>query len=96
LLKLEFKGSSSEAGHRRFASQELLSKGGKKSRLVIGSARVKSEEEVRNQALVGLRKAFGADSVPRSSDHWALLFMNISKTLAHLISTIFGREPLSD
>jgi hypothetical protein len=69
ILKLELTGGKlSQASHRRLASQELLSDSGKKSRLVVGSARVKTEDEVRSQAEVGLRKVFGPAVVPRSSD----------------------------
>jgi hypothetical protein len=74
LLKLESTGGkSSQASHRRLASQELLSDGGKKSRLVVGSARVKIKDEVRSQAEVGLRKVFGPTVVPRSSDQLDVL-----------------------
>jgi superfamily II DNA helicase RecQ len=99
ILKLESTGgkpSLSQGGHRRFASQELPSDGGKKSRLVVGSTRVKSEDEVRSQALVGLRKVFGAAAVPRSADQLDALqlVLNPPKSSVIVMRTAGGKSAL--
>ena len=97
LLKLEsLGGKPSQAGHRRLASQELLSDSGKKSRLVVGSVRVKTEDEVRSQAEVGLRKVFGPTAVPRSSDQLDALqlVLNPLKTSIIVMRTAGGKSAL--
>jgi len=97
LLKLESLGRKpSQAGHRRLASQELPSDGGKKSRLVVGSTRVKTEDEVRSQAEVGLRKVFGPTVVPRSSDQLDALqlVLNPLKTSIIVMRTAGGKSAL--
>jgi hypothetical protein len=89
-------GQACQAGHRRLASQELSSDGGKKSRLVIGSARVKSEEEVSSQARLGLRKVFGPAAVPRSVDQLGALqlVLNPPKSSVIVMRTAGGKSAL--
>ena len=91
-------GLPSQASHRHLASQELLSDGEKKSCLVIGSARVKTEDEVtlRSQAEVGLRKVFGSAAVPRSSDQLDALqlVLNPLKTSIIVMHTAGGKSAL--
>jgi len=97
LLKLEsLGGKPSQAGHRRLASQELPSDGGKKSRLVVGSVRIKTEDEVRSQAEVGLRKVFRPITVLRSSDQLDVLqlVLNPLKTSIIVMRTAGGKSAL--
>jgi superfamily II DNA helicase RecQ len=97
LLKLESTGGKPfQASHRRLASQELPSDGGKKSRLVVGSTRIKTEDEVRSQAEVGLRKVFGSTTVPRSSDQLDVLqlVLNPPKTSIIVMYTAGGKSVL--
>ena len=96
-MKLESLGRKpSQAGHRRLASQELPSNSRKKSRLVVSSTRVKTEDEVKSQAEVGLRKVFRPTAVPRSADQLDALqlVLNPPKTSIVVIRTAGGKSAL--
>ena len=98
LLRLKSVGgmASSQAGHRRPASQELPLGDGKKGRLVVGKSRTKSDEKARRLAEDGLKRVFGPTAVPRSAEQLEALQLVLKppKTSVVVMRTAGGKSAL--